>query len=154
MLAFTAFSLNLYSEVFYPVMSRVSEVTPSPFDVRTPRDDDHPIEPRLDYATVLDQAKAEAGRRGWQAPAGGIFYSPEYGLYGVGFYAPGGTPADVIAKLNGEINRILGTPALRERIAALGGEPAPMSPTQFAAKAAEDSRRFGAIIKERKIVGD
>ena len=71
-----------------------------------------------------------------------------------GFYAPGGTPADVIAKLNGEINRILGTPALRERIAALGGEPAPMSPTQFAAKAAEDSRRFGAIIKERKIVGD
>ena len=50
-----------------------------------------------------------------------------------GFYAPGGTPADVIAKLNGEINRILGTPALRERIAALGGEPAPMSPTQFAA---------------------
>ena len=51
-----------------------------------------------------------------------------------GFYAPAGTPADVIAKLNGEINRILGTPALRERIAALGGEPAPMSPTQFAAR--------------------
>jgi tripartite-type tricarboxylate transporter receptor subunit TctC len=71
-----------------------------------------------------------------------------------GFYAPAGTPADVIAKLNGEINRILGTPPLRERIAALGGEPAPMSPTQFASKAAEDSRRFGAIIKERKIVGD
>ena len=63
-------------------------------------------------------------------------------------------PADVIAKLNGEINRILGTPGLRDRIAALGGEPAPMSPTQFASKAAEDSRRFGAIIKERKIVGD
>jgi len=29
-----------------------------------------------------------------------------------------------------------------------------MSPTQFASKAAEDSRRFGAIIKERRIVGD
>ena len=71
-----------------------------------------------------------------------------------GFYAPAGTPAEVIAKLNGEINRILGTPGLRDRIAALGGEPAPMSPTQFASKAAEDSRRFGAIIKERKIVGD
>jgi tripartite-type tricarboxylate transporter receptor subunit TctC len=71
-----------------------------------------------------------------------------------GFYAPAGTPADVIAKLNGEINRILGTPALRDRISALGGEPAPMSPTQFASKAAEDSRRFGAIIDERKIKGD
>ena len=71
-----------------------------------------------------------------------------------GFYAPAGTPADVIAKLNSEINRILGTPALRDRISALGGEAAPMSPTQFASKAAEDSRRFGAIIKERKIRGD
>jgi tripartite-type tricarboxylate transporter receptor subunit TctC len=71
-----------------------------------------------------------------------------------GFYAPAGTPADVIARLNGEINRILGTPALRDRILALGGEPAPMSPTQFASKAAEDSRRFGAMITERKIKGD
>ena len=71
-----------------------------------------------------------------------------------GFYAPAGTPAPVIERLNREINRILATPALRERIAALGGEAAPMSPAQFAAKADEDSRRFGAIIRERKIVGD
>jgi tripartite-type tricarboxylate transporter receptor subunit TctC len=71
-----------------------------------------------------------------------------------GFYAPAGTPPEVINKLNGEINRILGTPALRDRIAALGGEPAPMTPAQFSAKAAEDSRRFGAIIRERRIVGD
>jgi tripartite-type tricarboxylate transporter receptor subunit TctC len=71
-----------------------------------------------------------------------------------GFYAPAGTPADVINRLNAEINRILATPALKERIAALGGVPAPMSPAEFAAKAAEDSRRFGAIIKERRIVGD
>src|SRR5688572_21285201 len=71
-----------------------------------------------------------------------------------GFYAAAGTPAEVINKLNGEINRILGTPALRDRIAALGGEPAPMTPAQFSAKAAEDSRRFGAIIRERRIVGD
>ena len=71
-----------------------------------------------------------------------------------GFYAPAGTPEAVIAQLNSEINRILATPALQERIQALGGVPAPMSPAQFAAKAAEDSRRFGAIIKERRISGD
>jgi len=29
-----------------------------------------------------------------------------------------------------------------------------MSPAEFAAKATEDSKRFGAIIRERKIVGD
>jgi len=71
-----------------------------------------------------------------------------------GFYAPTGTPEAVITKLNTEINRILATPALQERIHALGGVPAPMTPAQFAAKAAEDSKRFGAIIRERQIVGN
>ncbi|MBX3642800.1 MAG: tripartite tricarboxylate transporter substrate binding protein [Rubrivivax sp.] len=71
-----------------------------------------------------------------------------------GFYAPAGTPEPIIGRLNAEINRSLGTTALQERIAAIGGVPAPMSPAQFAAKAAEDSKRFGAIIKERKITGD
>lgn len=71
-----------------------------------------------------------------------------------GFYAPAGTPAPVIAKLNTDINQILASPALKERINALGGVPAPMTPAEFGAKAAEDSKRFGAIIRERKIVGD
>lgn len=71
-----------------------------------------------------------------------------------GFYAPAGTPAPVVERLNREINRILATPAVRDRIIAIGGEPAPMTPAQFGAKAAEDSRRFGAIIRERKITGD
>ena len=71
-----------------------------------------------------------------------------------GFYAPAGTPEAIVARLNSEINRSLATPALQERIAAIGGVPAPMSPAQFGAKAAEDSKRFGAIIKERKITGD
>ncbi len=71
-----------------------------------------------------------------------------------GFYAPTGTAPEVVNRLNREINRILGTAAVRERIQALGGEALPISPAEFAAKASEDSRRFGAIIRERKIVGD
>ncbi len=71
-----------------------------------------------------------------------------------GFYAPAGTPAAVVARLNTEINRILVSPAMKERIQALGGVPAPMTPAEFGAKAAQDSQRFGAIIRERKIVGD
>jgi len=85
---------------------------------------------------------AEAGLKGFDADT--VF----------GLYAPGGTPAAVVSKLNGEVNRILGTPAMRERVNAIGGVPTPMSPEQFAAKMAEDSKRFGAIVKERKIVGD
>lgn len=71
-----------------------------------------------------------------------------------GLYAPAGTPAAVIGKLNTEVNRILGTPAMRERVNAIGGVPTPMSPEQFAAKMADDGKRFGAIVRERKIVGD
>jgi uncharacterized iron-regulated membrane protein len=88
--AFTAFSLNLYSEVFYPLMSKVSKVTPGPFDLRKPADHHSPIVATRTYTQVLDTARAEATRRGWKAPAGGVFYSPEYGLYGVAFHGPGG----------------------------------------------------------------
>lgn len=88
-LAFTGFSLNLYREVFYPVMSMVSKVTPSPFDVRTPRDHDDPIEPKMGYAEIINRAAEEATSRGWAAPLGGVFYSPDFGVYSVGFYEPG-----------------------------------------------------------------
>jgi tripartite-type tricarboxylate transporter receptor subunit TctC len=71
-----------------------------------------------------------------------------------GFYAPAGTPPDVVNRLNREVNRILGTPAVKERIITLGGEPLALSPAEFAAKAEEDSKRFAKIIKERKILGD
>ena len=71
-----------------------------------------------------------------------------------GFYAPAGTPADVVARLNAEINRALALPAVRERIAALGGEPVPGTPAAFHERAMADSARFGAIIRERKIFAD
>ncbi len=84
----------------------------------------------------------EAGLKGFDADS--VF----------GFYAPAGTPADVVARLNREINRILNTQGVKDRIAALGGEIMPITPQEFGAKAAADSQRFGALIKERKIAGD
>ena len=84
----------------------------------------------------------EAGLKGFDADS--VF----------GFYAPAGTPPEVVNRLNREINRILGTQAVKDRILALGGEALPLSPAEFGNKALEDSRRFGAIIKERKIMAD
>ncbi len=89
-LAFTAFSLNLYREVFYPVMSLVSEVTPTPFDLREPVDHEQPIEPRVGFAAVIEAGAAEAASRGWEEPVGAAFYSPEFGIYALGFFHPGG----------------------------------------------------------------
>ena len=71
-----------------------------------------------------------------------------------GFYAPAGTPPEVIARLNREVNRILGTQPVKDRILAMGGEALPLSPAEFGAKAMQDSARFSAIIKERKILAD
>jgi tripartite-type tricarboxylate transporter receptor subunit TctC len=84
----------------------------------------------------------EAGLKGFDADS--VF----------GFYAPAGTPADVVTRVNREINKILGTQALKDRIQNLGGEALPLTPAEFGARAADDSKRFGAIIRERKITGD
>lgn len=89
-LAFTAFSLNLYREIFYPVMSTVSKVTPTPFDARAPNPLNKPIEAKLGYGAVLQMARTEGMRRGWTAPPGSIFYSSPWGIYGVSFFNPGG----------------------------------------------------------------
>jgi len=88
MLAVTAVSMNLRTQVMTPIVSLFSTLTPNPFDTRAPAAADKPIEPVVDRAQALDLAKAEAARRGWQAPAGGLLYSPEYGVYGVGFFTP------------------------------------------------------------------
>jgi uncharacterized iron-regulated membrane protein len=88
-LAFTAFSLNLYREAFYPLMSLVSQVTPSPFDARAPADKHGPIEPRVGYAEVIERARREAASRGWAEPAGAASYAPDFGIYSVRFFRSG-----------------------------------------------------------------
>lgn len=71
-----------------------------------------------------------------------------------GFYAPAGTPAPVVERLNREINRILAMPAVMTQIETIGAEATPLSVQQFAAVMADDSKRYGAIIKERQIKAD
>jgi len=48
-----------------------------------------------------------------------------------GIVAPVGTPRALVAQLNTEINRTLATPAISERFAAVGAEPAATTPEQF-----------------------
>jgi len=70
-----------------------------------------------------------------------------------GFYAPAGTPPEIIQRLNREINKIVSTKEFRERLLAMGGEPSPMSPKEFGDKAHDDAERFGKLIRERHIMG-
>lgn len=84
----------------------------------------------------------EAGLKGFDADS--VF----------GFYAPAATPPAVINRINAEVNKILAMPAVRERLINLGGEALPLTPAEFGRRGMDDSRRFGAIIRERKIAAD
>lgn len=89
-LAFTAFSLNLYGEVFRPLMSKVSTVTPGPFDLRSPTGRNDPIVPLLGFREIHELGTAEGARRGWSEPVGRLFYARRWGIYGVSYFEPGG----------------------------------------------------------------
>lgn len=88
-LAFTSFSLNLYREAFMPLMTMVSQPTPSPFDLRPRAPRHQPVEPAISLADAVAAGRAEAARRGWAEPAGAVSYSPAYGFYSVRFFHPG-----------------------------------------------------------------
>jgi uncharacterized iron-regulated membrane protein len=94
-LAFTSLSMNLQFEIVRPALQVVSKLTPNPFETRVPHSRHAPIEPARDFAAVLVRAGREAAERGWTEPPGFAFYSPEYGIYLVGFHPLGGDPHDL-----------------------------------------------------------
>jgi tripartite-type tricarboxylate transporter receptor subunit TctC len=51
--------------------------------------------------------------------------------YWAGLLAPAGTPPAVIERLNKELLVVLALPEVRERLAKIGGDPAPTSPKEF-----------------------
>jgi tripartite-type tricarboxylate transporter receptor subunit TctC len=56
----------------------------------------------------------------------------EYPIW-FGLFAPAGTPREVVERLSRETLKALRTPKVRERLAALGVDPMPMSPDEFSA---------------------
>ena len=94
MLAVTSVAMNLNREFVRPVVAWFSQLTPSPFANRAPAPPQRPIEPLVAPQRAVALAQAEAARRGIAAPAGGLFLSTEFGVWGVGFYAPGNAHGD------------------------------------------------------------
>ena len=71
------------------------------------------------------------------------------GRYGVG--APKNTPAEVIDKVNREINAGLADTKMQARLADLGVEPTPMTPTEFGKLIADETEKWGKVIRAAKI---
>lgn len=64
-----------------------------------------------------------------------------------GFFAPKGTPSEVIARLNGEINKILADPETRKKLLDAGANVTPMSIAQFAAFVDAEREKYERIIR-------
>ncbi len=69
--------------------------------------------------------------------------------YGVG--APRGTPAEVIDKINKEINAGLADPKMKARFADLGGVPMPMTPAEFGKLIAAETEKWAKVIRRANI---
>jgi tripartite-type tricarboxylate transporter receptor subunit TctC len=65
----------------------------------------------------------------------------------LGIFAPAGTPPDIVAKLNGEIGRILQAPAMKEQLALDGAEFVPNTPGEFAAQFKAEVVKWGEVVK-------
>jgi tripartite-type tricarboxylate transporter receptor subunit TctC len=72
--------------------------------------------------------------------------------YGVG--APKNTPAEIIEKLNGAINGAIADPKLKARFADLGGTVVSGSPADFGKLIAEETQKWGKVIKSAGIKPD
>jgi tripartite-type tricarboxylate transporter receptor subunit TctC len=64
-----------------------------------------------------------------------------------GISAPKGTPADVVAILNKAVNDALADPKMKARLAELGGVPMPMSPAEFGKLVADETEKWGQVVK-------
>lgn len=72
----------------------------------------------------------------------------DYELTGwFGILVPSKTPADVVARLNAEIGKILQDPAVLETIRNQGGDPLGGTAAQFEARMRRDAQRLGEVVR-------
>jgi tripartite-type tricarboxylate transporter receptor subunit TctC len=77
---------------------------------------------------------------------------PKYALdLWTGFFAPAGTPAAVVNKLDAEIVAALSTPALQQQLATTGATAAVISPARFAAFVRDEWETYGKLVRKLKL---
>jgi len=73
------------------------------------------------------------------------------GVQWYGIVGPAGMPAPIVAQLNSEINKLLASPDLRERLSSEALEPMPMTPAQFGRYMQDDIAKWSKLAKDRNI---
>lgn len=65
-----------------------------------------------------------------------------------GFFAPAGTPKEIVSKLNTEIVKIMQLPDIKGRIESMGGEIAVSRPEEFASFVASEIKEWAKVVKD------
>jgi tripartite-type tricarboxylate transporter receptor subunit TctC len=68
-----------------------------------------------------------------------------------GYYAPKGTPRQIVQKINADMRKVAALPETRARLDQAGWTPRLMSPEEFAAFGASEKERWGGIIRRANI---
>jgi tripartite-type tricarboxylate transporter receptor subunit TctC len=68
-----------------------------------------------------------------------------------GAFAPAGTPKDVVAKINGELVRLVNTPDVRARMAHEGADPVGSTPEEFAERVKSEITKWSKVSKDAGI---
>jgi tripartite-type tricarboxylate transporter receptor subunit TctC len=68
-----------------------------------------------------------------------------------GAFAPAGTPKDVVAKINGELVRLVNAPEVRERMAREGADPVGSTPDEFAERVKSEIAKWSKVSKDAGI---
>jgi tripartite-type tricarboxylate transporter receptor subunit TctC len=87
-----------------------------------------------DLATTEEQGFKDSGYNFW-----------------VGLFAPAGTPPSLINRINAEVKKALESPEVKERLQALGTDPAPTTPQELDKMVAQEIKENIAIAKKADI---
>ncbi len=71
--------------------------------------------------------------------------------YWNGMFAPAGTPAAVVARLNATVNQALAIPEVRAALQKLGSIPKTGTPQEFTAFIAAEAERWGKVVRDANI---
>jgi tripartite-type tricarboxylate transporter receptor subunit TctC len=86
-----------------------------------------------------------------QIPPVGHFVPGFEATFWTGFGAPKNTPADIVNKLNKEINAGLADPTIKARIAHLDGTVLALSPAEFGKLIADETEKWAKVIRAANI---
>lgn len=82
-----------------------------------------------------------------EVPTVGDFVAGYEASQWYGFAAPKNTPAEIVDKLNKEINVAMADSGMKSRLAAIGGETIPGSPADFGKLISDETEKWGKVVR-------